>query len=242
MFVAGALCLVSFIEKFPLLDFSPFGRRPKGWERVRERPLFLSLKHAVHFSLVVFLLERLALVVLLLTLGKGNDEFGQALLIDEESGGDDGEAWVLLLVLQVAQFFLAQQELAFTACRMVIVRTVEILRYVHVLHLQLSVNEIAVGVHEAGFAEADRLDFRSRKHNACGIGIYELIVERRLLVLYVYRSRLFLFHQPRVFDRVLNKKLMISGENTIATVAIIVNVSRFSSDIPKSTSLPSHTM
>ena len=148
----------------------------------------LFLKHASHFALVSFLLERLALIILFLTLSQGDDHFAEPLFIDEHPDGYDGKAWVFAAPLQLLQLFAVKQQLAVAAGRVVIVGTIEVLSDVHVLHPQFAVGKIAEGIDQAGFAQAYRFDFCTSQHDTGGIGIDEGVVERGSLVLYVYRG------------------------------------------------------
>ena len=69
----------------------------------------------------------------------------------EEAGGDDGEAWVLAVGGQFAQFLLGEQEFAVTLGFMIVVGSECVLGYVHALYPQFSVYECAVTVGQAGF-------------------------------------------------------------------------------------------
>ena len=71
---------------------------------------------------------------------------------------------------------------------MVIVGSVAVLRYIHILDPQLTTREVAVAVHESRFARTDRLDLTTNQDDACGVLVEELIVIGRALVAYVDRS------------------------------------------------------
>ena len=86
----------------------------------------------------------------------------------------------------------------------------------HILHPQLTIYEVAVGIHKARLTQAYRLDLGACEHDACGVGIYKLVIKRSLLILYVDRCGFLLFHQPKRFDNVLNNIPIIVGEKMIA--------------------------
>ena len=54
--------------------------------------LLIMLHGSVHFTAILFLLQRLALVILLLASAESNVNLGAALVIDEYEGRDYGEA------------------------------------------------------------------------------------------------------------------------------------------------------
>ena len=142
--------------------------------------------YAVHLALVVALLYGFALVILMFSSRKRNCQFGKPLLVYEQTRGDNCETWVLHSLSQLAQLLAFEQQLAVAARRVVVVRPIEILGNVHVLHPQLIVYECAVGVDKARLGLPYRLYLRSRQHQAGRKGLGKDIVERGTLVLYVY--------------------------------------------------------
>ena len=73
---------------------------------------------------------------------------------------------------------------------MVVIRAIEIRTDAHTLHPQFTVDDSAIGIHQAGLAETDALDLRTRQHDAGCEGLDEEVFKRRLLVLYLYRTLL----------------------------------------------------
>ena len=70
------------------------------------------LEGAGDFPLVLIILNALAFIILVLTLGKGDDEFGQTCVAYKEAGRDYGKAGILAFSGQLAQFLLGEQKLA----------------------------------------------------------------------------------------------------------------------------------
>ena len=153
------------------------------------------LDSPVHFSSVFLLLQGLTLVILLLTLAEGNVHLGTSLVIDEDEYRNDGEARLLAVFFQTAQFTLGEQQLAVAACFVVAEGAVEIRRDVHALHPELALVEVAVAIHQRRLAAADGLNLSTREHDARGVSVNEEVLERSLLVAYLYRTLLteFLF-------------------------------------------------
>ena len=71
---------------------------------------------------------------------------------------------------------------------MIVVGSVALLRYIHILDPQLTTREVAVAIHESRFARTYRLDLTTDQYDACGVLVEELIVIGRALVAYVDRS------------------------------------------------------
>ena len=153
------------------------------------------LNGSIHFSSVLFLLQGLTLVILLLTLAESDIHLGTTLVIDEDERRNDGEARLLAVLLQSAQFALGKEQLAVSARLVVAERAVEVRRDVHSLHPELALIEIAVAVYQRCLTATDRLNLSTREHDARGIGVNEEVFERSLLVAYLYRTLLteFLF-------------------------------------------------
>ena len=135
------------------------------------------LDGSIHLPAVFLLLQGLSLVILLLTLAEGDVHLSPALVVDEYEGWHDGEARLLAVVLQSAQLALGEEQLAVAASLVVAKRTIEIRRYVHALHPELPLVEVAVAVHERSLAPSDRLNLGAREHDACGVGVNEEVLE-----------------------------------------------------------------
>ena len=71
---------------------------------------------------------------------------------------------------------------------MVVVGSVAVLRYIHILDPQLPMREVAVAIHESRFARTYRLDLAADEYDTCGVLVEELIVIGSALVAYVDRS------------------------------------------------------
>ena len=162
------------------------------------------LNGSIHLSSVLFLLQGLTLVILLLTLAEGDIHLGTTLVIDEDERRNDGEARLLAVLLQSAQFALGKQQLAVSASLVVTKRAVEVRRDVHPLYPKLALVEIAVAVYQRRLTAADRLNLSTREHDARGISINEEVFERSLLVAYLYRTLLseFLFLLVHIYNNV----------------------------------------
>lgn len=145
----------------------------------------LSLEHACHVSFVVFFLQGFAFVVLFFAFGQGDDEFGEAFVVDEEADGDDGEAGVARGTEELVQLFLGEEELAVAAGGVIVVGAVEVFSDVHVLDPQLAVGKVAEGVDQAGFALADGFYLGAGQDDAGGVGVQQFVVEGGAAVLYV---------------------------------------------------------
>ena len=120
--------------------------------------LIVSL-YSVHFTFVVALLDALALVIFMFTACECNHEFGKTSLVYEESGGDYCESGVLYGLLQFPQLLALKQQLSVASGGVVVVRTVEIFGYIHILHPKLGACEYAVCVDKACLAESDGFYF-----------------------------------------------------------------------------------
>ena len=83
---------------------------------------------------------------------------------------------------------------------MIVVRTVEILRNMHVLHPQLVVDEGAVGIDKTRLGLTYRLNLGTGQHNAGSIALGDNIVERGSAVLYIYVRR-FLVHSATAANK-----------------------------------------
>ncbi len=154
--------------------------------------LVVVLELAVYVAAVLFLLEGLALVVVVLASCQMYVEFRAPVLVDEEQRGHYGEAGTLGGLLQAVDLAAVEEQLAVAARSVVVVGAVEILRDVHVLNPHLAADDDAVGVHEAGLAQTDALDLRAGKDEACGVFVHQVVVELRFAVLDV-DGFLFLF-------------------------------------------------
>lgn len=110
---------------------------------------FLEILHCtIHFALVLFLLDGLALVKFLLTTAEGDINLGTPFVVNEDEGRDDGEAHSLGVFLQTAYLTLVEQQLAVSLCLVVVVRAVEIWVDVHALNPYLAIIDIAERINE----------------------------------------------------------------------------------------------
>ena len=164
--------------------------------------LIVVLELSVDGAAVFFFLERLALVVAVFASGQVDVELGPSVLVDEEQGGDDGESGILERLLQAVNLAAVEQQLAVAAGGVVVVGAVEVLGDVHVLHPNLAAKDGAVGVHEAGLAQADALDFRARQHHSCRVFLHQEVLELRFTVLNIDGFLLFFCHSLVVGESV----------------------------------------
>ena len=157
--------------------------------------LFINLHGPVHLAPILLLLERLSLVVSLLTLAECNVHLGSSVLVDEHEGWHDGVARLLGGAFQSADLPSGEQQLSVALLFMVVVGAVEVGADAHSLDPQLTVDDGAIGIDQAGLSGSDGLDFRTREHDARRKLLNEEVFEGRLLVLYLYRTLLpdFLF-------------------------------------------------
>lgn len=116
------------------------------------RTVTATLLPAVKFAAEVFLLDGGALVVDFLSFGEGDDEFGEAVVVDEKLGGHDGEAFLLDGLTQVTELTLGQQELAVTHRLVLTPGSPEVLGDVHTLDKQFVANEITERIDQRGLA------------------------------------------------------------------------------------------
>jgi tmRNA-binding protein len=56
---------------------------------------------------------------------------------------------------------------------------------VHILHPQLALHKITIGIYQTGFAQTDGLYLGSREHDTCRVRIDKFIIERCTLILYI---------------------------------------------------------
>ena len=143
----------------------------------------LLLEHAVDGALVFAFLDGLALVELALTAGRGNDELGQAALVDKEAQRDDGDTGLLGVAGDAANLLAVEQQLAIAVSRVVVVGAVGVFGDVHVLDPYLTIDNHAIGVGQAALALTDGLDFGTREDNTCCKGLDDLVIEGSLAVL-----------------------------------------------------------
>ena len=71
---------------------------------------FLEILHrTIHFALILFLFDSLALVKFLLTAAEGNIHLCTSFVIDEDEGRDDGETNGLGVFLKAAYLAFVEQ-------------------------------------------------------------------------------------------------------------------------------------
>ena len=160
----------------------------------------LLLEHAVDGTLVLALLDALTLVELFLASSNGNDQLGQAALIDEQTQRDNRETRLHGVLGNVADFLAVQQQFTVAVGGVVIVGAVAVLGNIHVLNPDLTVDDHAVGIRQATLTLADRLNLGPREHDTGGERLDNLVVERRLTVLDMPSVRYFLFNNKQVED------------------------------------------
>ena len=142
---------------------------------------------AFEFAADVFFLDGLALVVFFLAFGKGDDEFGIAVVSDEELDGDDGEAFLLVGGPEVLELALGQEELAVARRFVLAPGAPEILGDVEAADVELAGKvKIAISILEGSLSATDGLDLRPDQHDAGRIGLEELVVERGPAVGHLY--------------------------------------------------------
>ena len=140
-------------------------------------------EHAVNTTLVFSLLYGLALVVLTLASCSGNDQFGQAALIDEQAQGHDGNTWLLGVAGDAAYFLAVEQQLTVAMGRVVVIGAVRILGNVHVLNPDLATDDHAIGIGQTALALANGLNLGTGEHDTCSEGLDYLVIKGRLAVL-----------------------------------------------------------
>ena len=154
-----------------------------------------TLEGACHLAFVVAVLNGVALVVLLLTAGDGDDELRQSFVVDEKARGDDRKAARANGRLQFADFLAVEQQFAVAAGVVVVVRPVEILGDVHVFHPDFALLDDAKRIHQARLSLADGLDFRPGQNDTRRKRVEQLVVERCPFILNRYVLLKFFFHK-----------------------------------------------
>ena len=135
------------------------------------------LKISFHLATRVFLFQCLALVKLLFALSQSHNHLGQPLFIDIQTRGHDGESGRLRITFELAKLLTREQQFAVTTRGVIVVRAIEILCDMHVLHPQLTPHEVTKRIHQAGLAHADGLDFRACQDNAGRVGVDKFVVD-----------------------------------------------------------------
>ncbi len=169
----------SLLDSKKLLEKS----RPYGPEILRNALLFLE--QTVELTFVVALAYALPFIILLFSTAHAYLHLGKATVVDEYFQRYDGIARVVRLFLKLGYFLTVEQQLAVASGHMVVVRTVEIFRYVHTLDPYLSFFYQAVGVDKRCLAFAYRLYLGTREHDSRRICVGDFIIEPRLLIPYV---------------------------------------------------------
>jgi len=145
--------------------------------------LVLVLEHAIDSTLVLALLDGLALIELALASSQGDNQLGKASLVDEEAQRHNGNTWLLGVAGNAANFLAVQQQLAIAMSRVVIVGSITVLGDIHVLDPNLTIDHHAIGIGQAALALTNGLNLGTSEDNARGKGLDDLVVERRLAVL-----------------------------------------------------------
>ena len=102
----------------------------------------------VQFAADVAFLDGLALVVLFLTLGKGDKKLGVTVVGDEKFDGDDGEAGLLVLHEEMVQLAARQEKPAVTDGLMLPPGAPVVLGDVHAPDEKLVAHEKTIGILE----------------------------------------------------------------------------------------------
>ena len=196
------------------------------------------LDRSIHLSSVLFLLQSLALVILLLTLAEGNVHLGSTVIIDKDEGWNNGETGLLAILLKTAQFTLGKEQLAVAASLMIGKRAIEIRRDIHTLYPKFSLIEIAIAIYQRCLTATDRLDLGTGKYDTSGISINEEVLERCLLVAYLYRTlltefliflvhnsnTLILYNSDEVFDMLINIESHLAGPLLFVLYEFIIEI------------------
>ena len=131
--------------------------------------------HPRHVALHILLLDRLALIVGLLTLCQGYLQLGKTPVVDEQPVGHDGKAAFLDALFQLFKLTALQQQLADAPLFVVELVAVAVLGDKHGAHVQLAVLEHAVRIAQVDTALANRLDLGPLQDDAGLVSIDKLV-------------------------------------------------------------------
>src|SRR5574344_368807 len=145
----------------------------------------LMFHGSVHLPTVFLLLERLTLVVFLFSPCESYDKFGHSFFINKKTNWNNGKTWCFRIIPQVANFLFIEKEFAFSPFHMIIVRTLRIESHIHVLHPNLTIVDITIGIDKACFSSTNTFNLRTSEDNACRESIHKLVIEGGTLVFYV---------------------------------------------------------
>ena len=185
--------------------------------------MFIGFHGTIHFTTILLFLQRLTLVELLLTLAEGDVHLGTSILVDEYQQRHDGVARLTGSGRQLGNLTLGQKQFAVALQFVVIIRTIEIGRYIHTLHPQLAIDDGAIGVDQRSLTQTDALNLRTRKDYAGSELLDEEIFKRGFLVLYLDRTflpNLFLF----LIQNVSTFNFQLSIFNCRKAIDVFVNV------------------
>ena len=155
------------------------------------------LELAVDGATVFFLFQGLTLVEAVLASCEVDVEFGTPVLVNKQKSGDDGETRTFDGLLQATYLSAIQEELTVAPGSMVVIRSIEVRRDIHVLDPYFAMENDAISVHQTGLAEADALDFRPCQYQPGRVFAHQIIIELRFAVLDI-DGFLFLFCHNRL--------------------------------------------
>ena len=141
--------------------------------------------YPLHLPPHIFLLDGLALVILLLAPSKGYKQFCVAIVRYIQFDSYDSQSFLLDRTTQLVQFLTGKEQLAVPARVVLSPGAPPVVGNVHVLDIELPVVEIAEAVHQRGLARPDGLYLRPGKDYTRLICLYKLVVERCTAVLYL---------------------------------------------------------
>lgn len=122
----------------------------------------LLLEHAIDGALVLALLDALALVVLLLASGNGNNQLSQSAFIDEQPQRDNRIAGLQVVLGNAADLLAVEQQFTVTVGRVIIIGAKAVLGNVHVLDPHLTIDDHAIGIGKTYLTLPDGLDLGTR--------------------------------------------------------------------------------
>src|SRR5690606_26609636 len=147
---------------------------------------------------VLLLPQGLPFVVLLLALRQGDLDLRPAVL-EVEGQRHDGVARLLGLGLQLVDLLAVQQQLPLAPRAVVGPGALAVLRYVDVVQPPLVVGQLDEAVHQRRPALTQRLHLGTREDQAGLVGVDDVVVVPRLLVLRDQLAPFFLSHSAAIF-------------------------------------------
>src|SRR5207237_10808591 len=156
------------------------GRPARGWRArpAAARSWALALDAAGQLPLRHAAFQVFALVVQLLGLGERDRHLGGAVL-EVQLEWDERESLAARAADELADLVCVQQQLAGAGGRRVVVAPGQVGRDAHSLEPHLAVADVSVRLSQARLAGSQRLDFRSREHEAGLPSLQEVVVMSR---------------------------------------------------------------